>query len=170
MSILIRRLSNLPGALALFIEAWVRLGLARFAIKRGTFRNLHTPWGVPMYETFRAPHPDRATAIRISRAIERASRVTPWVSNCLPQAMTAKQMLQKRGLRSTLYLGLATDKNGKILAHAWLRCGAFYVTGGRGQGFTVVGAFAESDDPHAQTASPASAETQSALNLLKNAK
>jgi hypothetical protein len=32
MSTLARRLRNLPGALALLLEAWLRLGLARYAI------------------------------------------------------------------------------------------------------------------------------------------
>jgi hypothetical protein len=120
-----------------------------------------------MYETLRQPLADPHTPRRIARAIERASRVTPWVSNCLPQAITAKQMLQKRGLRSTLYLGLARASAEKVNAHAWLRCGQFFVTGGNGRGFTVVAAFAESDDPAAQNALAAYPQAQSALDWLK---
>jgi hypothetical protein len=37
-------------------------------------------------------------------------------------------MLRRRGIRSTLYLGVARDP---ITAHAWLRVGALNVTGGQ---------------------------------------
>ncbi len=163
----INRLRNLPGALALFIEAWIRLGLARSAILNRSLAQLAEPWGTPMFETFQQPCPDLPTALRIKRAIERASRLTPWVSNCLPQAIAAKQMLQKRGLRSTLYLGLARASAEKVNAHAWLRAGKLFVTGGTGRGFTVVAAFAESGEPAPRAALTASPQAQTALDWLK---
>jgi hypothetical protein len=167
MSTLVKRLRNLPGALALMLEAWLRLGLARYAILYGRgFAALAAPWGAPMYETFRQPLADPHLPRRIARAIERASRVTPWVSNCLPQAITAKQMLQKRGLRSTLYLGLARASAEKVSAHAWLRCGQFFVTGGNGHGFTVVASFAESDE-RGPTAVSSFPQAQTAVDWLK---
>lgn len=139
----------------LFFEAYLRLGLARFGVLTVPFARLASSWGVPMYETFRVPLSDRSLPLRVSRAILRARRYTPWKSNCLPQAMTAKSMLQKRGLRSTLYLGLMLEASGEVTAHAWLRCGDVYVTGGRGARFTVVGTFAESDELAASSTWPA---------------
>ena len=54
------------------------------------------------------------------------------------------RMLEKRGIESTLYLGTARDESGKMIAHAWLRSGPYYITGSEGmERFTVVGKFAK---------------------------
>ena len=42
------------------------------------------------------------------------------------------KMLERRKIESTLYLGTAKDENGKMIAHAWLRSGPFYITGAEG--------------------------------------
>ena len=39
------------------------------------------------------------------------------------------KMLEKRNIESTLYLGIAKDEKGELIAHAWLRSGPFYVSG-----------------------------------------
>ena len=39
-----------------------------------------------------------------------------------------------------MYLGCGMDR-GKMVAHAWLRCGRMYVTGGDGTGYSVVDRF-----------------------------
>jgi hypothetical protein len=39
-------------------------------------------------------------------------------------------MLRRRRVATTLSLGLARDKDGGLMAHAWLRAGAVTVTGG----------------------------------------
>lgn len=86
-----------------------------------------------------------AAARRIAWAIHRVSPYTPWESNCFPQALTAKLLLRRRGIPSTLYLGAAfkEDRSG-MEAHAWLRCGPMYVTGGKGdEKFGTVGVFGE---------------------------
>lgn len=80
--------------------------------------------------------------IKISRAIVRGRKAFPWKTLCLCEAVTAKIMLNRRQVVSTLYLGVAKEK-GTLIAHAWLRCGASYVTGKRGmEKFTVVSTFA----------------------------
>lgn len=79
---------------------------------------------------------------RISQAIVRSQKTVPWQNKCLVNAITAKIMLRKRGLQATLYLGV-NKKNEEMAAHAWLRCGSFFVTGKREMGkFTVVDTFA----------------------------
>ncbi|GAE44160.1 hypothetical protein JCM21738_846 [Mesobacillus boroniphilus JCM 21738] len=51
-------------------------------------------------------------------------------------------MLQRRGINSTLYLGTAKDETGKLIAHAWLRSGSYYVSGAEEMNrFTVVSKF-----------------------------
>jgi len=170
-------MSSLPARLAKLVrlpwqdklllgEAWLRLGAARFSILTVSFMKLASGWGTPMFETFREEPPGRPLVGQVKWAISTASSYTPWKSNCLPQAITGKQMLQKRGLRSTLYLGLLRVRNGEVAAHAWLRCGDMYVTGGRGLRFTVVGAFAESGEAATNVVQPAK-EISEAFTWLK---
>lgn len=60
---------------------------------------------------------------------------------CLVRALTAQKLLSKKKIKTTLYLGCRPDENGNIDAHAWLRCGEVYVTGGNGEGYAVVAYF-----------------------------
>ena len=46
----------------------------------------------------------------------------------------------EKGIASTIYLGVFKE-NGKLKAHAWLRCGQLYLTGGNGEGMAVVAKF-----------------------------
>ena len=46
----------------------------------------------------------------------------------------------KRGVNTTLYLGVGKE-DGNMVAHAWLRCGQLYVTGGNGNGYAMVAKF-----------------------------
>ena len=80
---------------------------------------------------------------QISVAINIMSRHTFWESQCLVKAIAGMKMLEKRKIESTLYLGTAKEKNGQLIAHAWLRSGPYYLTGFEGMNkFTVVGKFA----------------------------
>ncbi len=65
-------------------------------------------------------------------AVQAAAGWVPWDSRCLAQALAAGLMLQRRGLPSTLYLGVRKEGRGGFSAHAWLRCGPHFVTGGDG--------------------------------------
>ena len=49
--------------------------------------------------------------------------------------------LQKRGIKTTLYLGVNKDTNNDMKAHAWIRAGEMYVTGGDGKGYATVAKF-----------------------------
>lgn len=73
----------------------------------------------------------------ISKQVNRSANNTPWESKCLVRALTARKMLIKKGISSTLYLGVSTE-DGKMIAHAWLRVGKMYVTGGNGEGYSIV--------------------------------
>ena len=80
-------------------------------------------------------------ALRIRWAVETAGKHLPWKPMCLPQAVTAHWMLRKRGINSTLYLGV--DPALRYDAHAWVRVGSVIVTGGpRQERFAVVSSFA----------------------------
>lgn len=79
-------------------------------------------------------------AARISRIVGKVCDKTPWESKCLVRALSAQRLLYRQGLSSTLYLGCGMEE-GKMVAHAWLRCGEMYVTGGDGSGYTTVARF-----------------------------
>lgn len=82
-------------------------------------------------------------ARRISSRVLFISAKTPWESKCLVQALTAQKLLKRKGISTTIYLGVKKDRNNNMLAHAWIRCGSYYVTGGDSrEGYAVVAKFA----------------------------
>jgi hypothetical protein len=129
----------------LIVKTYILLGLARLAIKTVKFERLVGYLGTSMVESpVEAPGPHLREARRIAWAVHTASQYTPWNSNCFPQAIAAKVLLRQRGIQSTLYLGAAFKAHAEMEAHAWLRCGRLYVTGGKGHlRFGVVGIFGE---------------------------
>ena len=85
-----------------------------------------------------------ARAQIIGWAVRAMARRTPWESACLVRAVAAKRMLRRRGIPSTLYLGLARDESRELEAHAWLRCGSHLLAGQPGhERYAVVSTFAE---------------------------
>lgn len=71
------------------------------------------------------------TAYRIGKRVERICKRTPWASKCLVRALTAQRLIFKETITTTLYLGVK-EKDKAILAHAWLRCDNYIITGGDG--------------------------------------
>ena len=129
----------------LFVQAYVLLGAARLAINIVPFHRLAPCLGTEKVESpAEVPPSHLAQARRIAWAVRTASRYTPWKSNCFPQAVAAKILLRRRGIANTLYLGAAFKARTELEAHAWLRCGSFYVTGGPGhRHFGTVGIFGD---------------------------
>ena len=86
--------------------------------------------------------PEKAEqALRIKTAVARCRHLM-WARKCLVVSFAAKRMLGRQGIPATLYLGVAKDEKGKMIAHAWLRSGNIWVTGGRNRHrFTTVGFF-----------------------------
>ena len=66
---------------------------------------------------------------RVRFAIARAARNLPTDPNCLPQALAARRMLERRGIESSLFIGAERDEQGKAHFHAWLKVGSEWVTG-----------------------------------------
>ncbi|WAH57641.1 lasso peptide biosynthesis B2 protein [Pseudomonas silvicola] len=66
---------------------------------------------------------------QVGRAVERAARRLPLRLACLPQALAAKAMLQRRGIVSTLHLGMALAEGRQMKAHAWLTASGVGVIG-----------------------------------------
>ncbi|TLS49395.1 lasso peptide biosynthesis B2 protein [Paenibacillus antri] len=140
------RLWTLDGKTRLlFVEAYFSLGWARLLLLF-PFSRIAFTLGTRMKETPTvATVEETRTARRISAAVQCVSRHTFWDSKCLVRAISCQKMLRRRGIASTLYLGTGRDESGGLAAHAWLRCGALYVSGREEMHrFTVVGTFADS--------------------------
>ncbi|MED4063763.1 lasso peptide biosynthesis B2 protein [Priestia megaterium] len=129
----------------LLLEAFFLLGWARI-LKSIPFSKVAPFLGKKSVETLTYPNEENRSNLKeVSKAIEIMSRHTLWESKCLVQAIAAMKMLNRRKIESTLYMGMAKDEHGALIAHAWLRSGSFYVTGSEGmERFTVVGTFANS--------------------------
>lgn len=133
-----RRLVSRDGALAAEALAW--LALARAAVVLLPFRVLSRRLGLVRGETPTTVVASPASR-RVAWAVAAAARRTPWRSKCLEQAIAAKAMLRRRGIESTLYLGVVREP---MAAHAWLRVGEHNVTGGQDVSrYAVVASFAE---------------------------
>ncbi len=128
----------------LLLEALILLGWARI-LKSITFSKVAPSLGEHMHETsFFQNESNNKTLKQVTQAIDLISRHTFWESKCLVRAIAAMKMLERRKIESTLYLGTAKDETGKMIAHAWLRSGPFYITGSEGmERFIVVGKFAK---------------------------
>lgn len=63
-------------------------------------------------------------------AVQAAACRTPWLSTCLVKSLAGYAILRRRRVPSVVYLGVAKDAGGKLIAHSWLRCGDRIVTGG----------------------------------------
>lgn len=122
----------------LTITVWLYAALFRFCIRFIPAKRLRPFWGMQGEES-----PEEVTteeyeyAREVGRQVARTAKKTPWESKCLVRALTAQKVLKKRSISSTMYLGVKTE-NGKMVAHAWLRVGRMYVTGGDGFGYAVV--------------------------------
>lgn len=148
MSAPLRNLLRRPAADWLLLgEAITLLVWAKLKLHLFPFAQLAPALGMWQAETLKTiPEQQRRTASKISWAVLTGARYVPLRLVCLPQAMAAGTMLARRGVASTLYLGVRLDKVDALTAHAWLRAGTKWVTGNdarRGQ--TTVGWFARTE-------------------------
>ncbi|QNK60618.1 lasso peptide biosynthesis B2 protein [Paenibacillus sp. PAMC21692] len=130
------------------MEAFLFLGAAKLKFRR-EFAKVAPELGRKTDETsFQLDERHVRTLKHIRSAINIMSRHTPWDSKCMVQAMAGMRMLDRRGIPCTLYLGTARDEFGKLIAHAWLRSGTFYISGHEVMDqFVVVEKFAKHAHP-----------------------
>lgn len=127
----------------LTIKAYILSAYYRFLVLNFKTAKIKKGWGVEGKES--ATDVDRSAYVyakKVSYAVNQVCNKTKWESKCLIRALVAKKLLAEKGIDSTLYLG-CKEENGKMVAHAWVRCGRAYITGGRGQndGYIVVDKF-----------------------------
>jgi hypothetical protein len=121
---------------AAVLQAAIKLGLALLPYRRlrglvdrlartGRLRQLAPP----------------ASAERIVLAVTRASRVVPGAT-CLPQALAAKVLLERRGHPAYVHVGVMRADDARVLAHAWVEsAGRILLGGGDLAGYTPLSAF-----------------------------
>jgi hypothetical protein len=125
-----RRRALLAEAVAYLLAARLALifvPFPRLARRLGTF----VPPSDPRAGAMRTvPAPDQARlAEEIGWAVTRAARYVPFRAVCLPQAMAARVMLERRGVKSVMHFGAAKGAEKPLDAHAWLDAAGVEVTG-----------------------------------------
>jgi hypothetical protein len=138
LRILVRLPAPERGAL---LSAIVWCSTAGLVLKLFSFRRVASHLGQHMAVSTAEPDATRTAEVRrVEWAVATAARNLPWKPVCLPQAVAAQWMLRRKGIPSTLYLGI--DPTGNYDAHAWVRAGAVIVTGGPSiQRYAVVSTF-----------------------------
>lgn len=131
----LRRFAQIDGRRrALGAEAVLCLALARLGLFVLPFPTLARRLGTltaPRDAHAQTSHrPDDATVARdVGWAVTRAARYLPFRAACLPQALAARWMLQRRGVASVLHFGAIDGPAAGIKAHAWLDAAGVDVTG-----------------------------------------
>ncbi len=129
----------------LFGEACAWLTLASFLRIAVPFRCYVPLFGKIQKHGIPKPEGERDKEIAaVAQAISRGSRYLPLACRCLVQAMAAKTMLRIRKRKSVVFIGVAKDEKNELVAHAWVRCGKFYVCGAREKrGHTIIAVYSE---------------------------
>ncbi len=83
-----------------------------------------------------------AAAVRVGATLEKIAPAMPFRAMCLEKALAGQWMLRRRGIRTTLFLGMAKEGS-TYLAHAWLRCNGATITGDGPVPFTPLASFGE---------------------------
>lgn len=126
------------------VQAFALSAVARLRVRFYPSSGLHRFLGVVGEETPQDAEltiQQKKDAIWVADRVNRVANRTLWESKCLVRGMVAQRLLRHYGIPSTLYLGVGRDDERKMVAHAWVRCGSFFVTGGNGENYAVVAKF-----------------------------
>lgn len=121
----------------LIVVSFFLCGIARAAIKTLSFQKLNLYFGEKCHGTLcstRLSPAQISQALLIKRAIRIAAQYTPWISNCLSQAMVAKFFCDRYNIPYMFYIGFSAGQTPtkKLEGHAWVTAGPIAVTGGHG--------------------------------------
>ena len=126
------------------LKAYILSAYFRYQMLYENTKKLKRKWGVAGEESsYDLTDDEYRYAKKVAYAVNQVCNKTRWESKCLVRALTAQRLLAQRGIDSTMYLGCKEDENRKMIAHAWIRCGKAFVTGGNGtaDGYAVVEKF-----------------------------
>ena len=123
------------------LKCWVYSAWYRFLVLHMDTKKMQTKWGIEGEESSEEEAVEHYRyAKKVSYCVNQICDKTSWESKCLVRALTAQKLLKDKNIASTMYLGCRLE-NGKMVAHAWIRCGRMYVTGGNGEEYAVVDKF-----------------------------
>jgi len=146
-----RALARMPWSdKALALESLAMLAAARLLVKTTPERQLVARMGGSPVTGGKFPDDsDTNTArsrttvgARVGASVERVARVTWWRSMCLEKALAGKWMLRRRGIPSTMYVGMARQGS-EFVAHAWLVGEGQTLTGAGKVSYAALAAFRE---------------------------
>ena len=124
----LRRVSGTEWRLlveALWLLAQIRVALWIQPFKRVQRRYARRRDGAPLV---RGRSRSAAEAEAVGTAVRRSSRLVP-AATCLPQALTTRVMLERRGVPNELLIGVAKSDAGTLEAHAWVTVDDVVVVG-----------------------------------------
>ena len=111
----------------LLSQAVIALAIARIMLAGSSFQRLSERLADADVSIGTEPDPEELR--RVSYAIGAAASSVPWRSDCFPQSIAARKLLQRRGYASTIHLGVERVGDADLAGHAWLTCGDTVVTG-----------------------------------------
>lgn len=124
----------------LTLSAYFYSAYYRFCILNLKKEKLENKMGIKGETRFDETQEVIKIAMNIACRVNHISLKTPWQSKCLVRALTIQRLLKRNNISSTLYLGVGNADN-NMVAHAWIRCGKYYLSGGNGDGYVVVGVY-----------------------------
>lgn len=86
----------------------------------------------------RATQSDREAIGRVAFSVSRAARFMPFRSDCLIQALAARNWLLGYGIASEIRIGVEKGPETDFGSHAWLVCGENVVIGGEVGRYVVI--------------------------------
>jgi hypothetical protein len=124
------------------------LAAARLLVITGREKNLVSRLGgaapaAPAVPDTATELPDTTPSVdatKIGAMVERVAPHTWWRSMCLEKALAGRWMLRRRGIASTMYVGMAKDGDA-FVAHAWLVGEGKTLTGAGTKAYATLAAF-----------------------------
>ena len=139
---------------ALAVESLAMLAAARVLVKSTPQHRLVSRIGgsritraeVPVAAGSKLSVSSKSAGSRVGASVERVARFTWWRSMCLEKALAGKWMLRRRGVASTMYVGMAR-RGSEFVAHAWLVGEGQTLTGAGNVSYAPLAAFRERSGP-----------------------
>ncbi|MBI4588185.1 MAG: lasso peptide biosynthesis B2 protein [Candidatus Rokubacteria bacterium] len=128
-----------PGERVILVQAWGLFVLVEVALRILSFTRLLT-----LSDTLFLKRRGRADAVpvpslpRLAWLVEVAGRYVPVNATCLKQALVLSWILGRRGIATTLRIGVARPE-GILEAHAWLERQGEAIGGLTGDGYEPLG-------------------------------
>ncbi len=124
------------------LKAYIYSFYYRFIVKHTSTKKLQYRMGRRDEEsTFDEPDDKIAISKIYAFHVNRITERLPWEQKCFVRALTLRKILMEKKISCTIYMGVQKE-DGKMKAHAWLRSGKVYLSGGNGAGFVTVAKFA----------------------------